>query len=339
LKVLAIKLKLLGDVAVLVPALRALHEAWPGGELHVLVREEAVPVLENIPWIRRVWGVPKRLSWWGPGGIWARIREWRGVGFDRSVDFEGNDRGAILSRLIGAPVRLGSLAPRGFLGRRRCYTQTVGKRADGVHEVYRDLHTLGAWGIPGPSSLEGEVHPAPEWADYAESVLAERGGVVAHLSTSQPKKEWPVDCWAEVATRALERGVPMYFSSGVSVRERALLDALKRRVPGVVVLPAAPGLAAFIAVLSRAGVFVSGDTGPLHLAAGLGISTVGIFGPSDMGQWLPMARECEGLKGGACVCSGHARECGSETPCIRGVSVEAVWGKILDRYERVSSKR
>ena len=322
----------------MVPALRAIHEAWPDRELHVLVREEAVPVLENIPWIRRVWGIPKRLRIGKGGGLGQRLLELRRMRFDLSVDFEGNDRGAILSRLIGARVRLGSLAPKGFWGRRHCYTQTVEKASNGKHEVYRDLHTLGAWAIPHPSSLVGEVYPSPQWGGYAQSVLPEPGAVVAHLSTSQPKKEWPVDCWAELARRSLRTGLRLVFSSGVSPRERELLAELQRTVPEAVVLPASPSLAAFIAVLSRAGVFVSGDTGPLHLAAGMGVATIGIFGPSDMGQWLPIAKRCEGLLGGPCACSGHARVCESALPCIRGVSVDAVWRRIVDLYERVPSK-
>ena len=338
LRILAIKFKLLGDVAVMLPSLRAIHEHWPEAELHVLVREEAVPVLENIPWIHRVWGVSKRLGNGGLRRAWDAVRILRRLRFERSVDFEGNDRGAFLSLLIGAKKRLGSLAGGGFAGRQWCYHQVYGKASNGIHEVYRDIHTLEGWKVPPPSSFEPEVCAAPELTSVAGSLLPRKGAVLAHLSTSQPKKEWPVDCWAQIATRAAQRGIPLVFSSGVSTRERELLERLTALCPNVSLLPEAPDLRTFIAVIARSSVFVSGDTGPLHLAAGLGVKTIGVFGPSDMAQWLPLSKNCKGLAGFSCECSGHARTCERTNPCIRGVSVEAVWKTICESYDASTNK-
>ena len=58
-KILAIKFKYLGDVAIMVPALRSIKEKWPDCELHALVAEEAVPALKAIPWIKKVWSFPR----------------------------------------------------------------------------------------------------------------------------------------------------------------------------------------------------------------------------------------------------------------------------------------
>ena len=92
MKILAIKFKQLGDVAIMVPALRALREHWPEAEIHVLVEEAAVPILQHLPWIQKVWGLPRkrgsaRLKSTIP--LLAQLRKER---FDRSVDFVGNDR-------------------------------------------------------------------------------------------------------------------------------------------------------------------------------------------------------------------------------------------------------
>ena len=58
-KLLAILFKYLGDVVVATPALRALHEAFPQSELHVLVPEDAAPLIQNVGWIDRVWRFPR----------------------------------------------------------------------------------------------------------------------------------------------------------------------------------------------------------------------------------------------------------------------------------------
>ena len=332
LKILALKFKLLGDVAVMVPALRAIREYWPEASLHALVREEAAPVLEHLPWIDRVWTVPRKMGWGGFGKVWRTLRSLRAERFDRSVDFEGNDRGAIMSRLVGAKDRLGSLAGFGFAGRHRCYTQWVEKAPNGLHEVFRDLHTLSPWKVPSPSSLIQEVHAGAEFQPEAARIVPRHGGVLAHISTSQSKKEWPVERWGELGKLAQAGGVPLYFSSGVSPREQRLLESLAGCFPEARILAPASSLGAFIALITRFGVFVSGDTGPLHLAAGLGLPTIGIFGPSDAGQWLPIGKSCEAVLGSVCGCSGHWTECQSSAPCISGVSVQNIWEKVVNLY-------
>ena len=59
-KNLCILFKYLGDVAVAVPAMRALKESRPAEELHILVAEEAVPIVRHLPWVTRVWGLPRK---------------------------------------------------------------------------------------------------------------------------------------------------------------------------------------------------------------------------------------------------------------------------------------
>ncbi len=316
----------------MVPALRAIRECWPEASLHALVREEAAAVLEHLPWIDRVWTVPRRLDQGGFRKLWKTVRGLRAERFDRSVDFEGNDRGAILSRLVGAEERLGSLAGKGFIGRRRCYTRWVEKAPNGIHEVLRDLQTLSPWQVPDPSSLRQEVHAGAEFQSEAERILPLRGGVLAHISTSQSKKQWPVERWSELGKLARANHVPLYFSSGVSPREQQLLKDLVGCFPEAEILDRSSSLGEFIAVIARAGVFVSGDTGPLHLAAGLGLPTIGIFGPTDARQWLPIGEAVEAISGSVCDCNGHWSECQCSAPCISGVSVQSVWEKVVELY-------
>ena len=63
IKILAIKFKYLGDVVVAVPALRALRDQWPEGELHVLVAEDAAPLLRHLPWLDKIWALPAMQNW------------------------------------------------------------------------------------------------------------------------------------------------------------------------------------------------------------------------------------------------------------------------------------
>src|SRR5260221_570825 len=105
----------------MVPALRALKEHFGDCALHALVPQEVVPLLEHLPWLTRVWGMPRTRGRARFQQSWPILRGLRQEHFDRSVDFGGNDRGAILSLLCGARERLAPLTEKGFLGRRFCY--------------------------------------------------------------------------------------------------------------------------------------------------------------------------------------------------------------------------
>jgi len=191
LKILAIQFKYYGDAVMMVPALRALREHFPDSALHALVPREVAPLLEHLPWLNRVWPMTRIRGRAGLRSAWPVIRALRAERFDRSVDFGGNDRGAILSRLSGARVRLGIRDPQGFLGRRFCYTERVAPAARDQHESQRLLHLLSAWGIPPSTSLTSEIHTTPAQDRSGARVLPENR-ILCHITSSQPKKEWPV---------------------------------------------------------------------------------------------------------------------------------------------------
>src|SRR5712692_9828801 len=99
MKMLAIQFRYFGDAVLLVPALRALQEHIPGLALHLLVPAEVTPIFEHLPWLTKVWAMPRTRGRARLQQTWPILRALRRERFDRSVDFGGNDRGAILSLL------------------------------------------------------------------------------------------------------------------------------------------------------------------------------------------------------------------------------------------------
>ncbi|PYM16104.1 MAG: hypothetical protein DME18_02390 [Verrucomicrobia bacterium] len=324
LKILAIQFKYFGDTVLMIPALRAIRERWPDCVLHVLVPEEVAPILDQSPWLNRVWPMPRRRGRARFKQAWPIIRALRNEWFDRSVDFGGNDRGAILSLLCGARQRLGPIHPGGFIGRRFCYTRRVSPAPLDRHETLRLLHVLSAWAITPPRPLEIEIRTDPVLDPLAARLLPERR-VLCHLAAGQPKKEWPAGHWAALYQLAATSRFQVVFTTGTGRREQLLANELKKLAPDAPVLATTPNLAAFLAVLKRAEVFISGDTGPLHFAAGLGVPVIALFGPTSAVQWAPVGQGHQVLHGDACCCHGGVDVCRSARHCLAAISPRQVF--------------
>jgi lipopolysaccharide heptosyltransferase III len=321
-KILALQFKYFGDAVLMTPALRAIREHFPESELHVLVPEEIAPLFQHLPWLDRVWPMPRRRGSASPAKTLPVIRALRRERFDRSVDFAGNDRGAILTLLIGARRRLGWTQAGGFLGRRFCYNQRVLLPSELEHESVRMAGLLSAWNIE-PSSLEAEIRSDPGLTAAAERILPERA-ILCHVASSQPKKEWPVADWAEFYRLATAAGLRVAFTTATGERERSLMVELRDLVPDAPVLPMIPDLPLFLAVLHRATAFICGDTGPLHFAAGLGVPVIALFGPTPAARWAPTGARHKVIVGSKCSCDANSAVCYSASHCLAAISPAAV---------------
>lgn len=317
-KILAIKFKYLGDVVVMVPALRALRAKFPDARLHVLVAAEAAPLLDGLPWIDRIWALPRTRGKLRITDSLPVIRQLRAEAYDRSVDFVGNDRGATLSRLVGAKERLGVQPQAGGKIRRMCYTATIEELDTTRHEAVRDYYVLTPWDVPPPTDWRAEV------AQPATSADTCRAKVVCHLSTSQRKKEWPLSSWQVVVQNLAAAGQEVIISSGPSEREQTLLTELGSSFPMIKKLPLSDSLEGFMAQLAGAKLFISPDTAPLHIASGLGIPTIGLFGPTSPERWAPIGPQHHYLKGALCPCSGHLEQCALSDRCIDTIAPSLV---------------
>jgi len=327
-KILALQFKYFGDAVLMTPALRALRGHFPRAEIHLLAPEEIAPLFQHLPWLDHVWSMPRKRGSANFGHTWPLIRALRREKFDRSIDFASNDRGAILSRLIGAKKRLGWDERGGFLGRRFFYTDRVAPEINQPHESARLAQLLSGWQIPLPTSLEPEIHADAGLADAAKEILPHKHTVIGHVASSQQKKEWPLAHWAEFHRLATAAGRDVAFTTARGEREAELMAKLKELLPEAVVLPQIAELALFLAVLARAAVFVSGDTGPLHFAAGLGVPTISLFGPTSPARWAPVGGRHQILTGAVCDCDGNSTVCTGTRHCLAEISPEQVWAAL-----------
>jgi ADP-heptose:LPS heptosyltransferase len=330
-KILALQFKYLGDAVFITPALRALKEHWPDAELHVLVAAEVAPLLEKISRIKKIWALPRTRGRARLRDSWPLIRALRREKFSRAVDFGGNDRGAILSFLSGAKIRLGA-ADRKKLLQKIGYTQIVLANTLSPVWVQRHLQLLSAWQVPPPKSARLEIAADSALAAEAANILP-AGLILCHLGTSQPRKEWPLTRWREFFLLAKVAGLSLAFSSGTNERERGLLADLQKMEPGIFALPPIADLKLFLAVLQRARLVIAGDTGPLHFAAGLGLPVIGLFGTADSRlRSAPIYPAAQIVAGGDCFCDAknlHSPICADARPCMADISPEQIFAAAI----------
>ena len=307
MKILAIKFKYLGDIALSVPSLRALRQAYPHAQIHVLVPQHATPILETIPWIDKVWGFPKKGTFKEKHSFLSMLRKEH---FDLSVDFVGNDRGAWTSLFIGAKTRLGLEAPRGFLGRKYCYTHRLKEASTITHQIEKDLQLLSVIDIPRPDSIEPELYSD----SYIETNLP-LSAILCPISTSTDSKEWPILQWAALFNENPDLQSHLVFTSGTSEREQKLLADLKQLIPNAEFIEPAPSIPELIALVDRSKAVICGDTFTSHLAAGLKTPLVVLFGPTCPEEWDPKGHSIV-LEAQDCHCRNFFYKCTHKVHCL-----------------------
>ena len=132
-----------------------------------------------------------------------------------------------------------------------------------------------------------------------------------------------------------------------STSDRPLVDAVRRELTGVPVIDAsgALDLPALAALLARLDLFVTGDTGPMHLAAAVGAPVVALFGPSNPARYGPLAAHQRVIRIDLpCSPCGRVRlppeRCRGHVPdCLDGISVDRVVSEALDLLDQLPARR
>lgn len=321
-RILLTQLRRIGDVVLTTPAVRALREAYPQAHVAYLTEAPADQVLRGNPHVDQVLVLPRRQGWAAELRFWWRLRRER---YDLVLDFFGNPRSALLTRITGAPRRIGL----NLRGRRRFYTDAVSLPPGPRYAAEHKALLLAPLGLT-VGSLLPEVFPGAAEYAAADAQLAALGvGPDALLVgvcpvSRMPYKVWPAERFAAVADHLIEHhGARVLFLWGPG--EAEFIARVRARMHHAA-LPdyPVPSLMAMAALLARCRLLVSNDNGPRHLAIAVGTPTVGIFGRTRAINWTPPGatahRTVEFDPGCKAACTYPA--CGTE--CLDGVPVPAV---------------
>lgn len=295
MKILLIRLRLIGDVVFTTPAIRAIRRRYPDARLTYIVEPAAQPVVAGNPHLSEVIVAPSSRGLERLRDDWRLARRLRAEGFDVAIDFHGGPRSAWLAWASRARVRIGYH----IQGRSWMYTTRVARpralRARHSVENQWDLLTpLGIeapdrWRDPTEMALNADAARALDERFRAAGLRADDRLIVIHVSAGNPFRRWPGEAFVDLAVRLVEADPHRHvlLTSGPSERDaaRAVADAARRRLAAssqahaILDCPEL-SLAELRACLPRASLFIGGDSGPLHVAGTTAVPIVGIFGPT-----------------------------------------------------------
>lgn len=294
MRVLLIRLREIGDVVFTTPVIHAVRERFPSAHLAYLVEPAAAPVVAGNPHLNEVIVAPRRRGLAGLKAETALIRRLRASAFDLVIDLHGGPRASILAWLSGAPTRIGY----NVVGRAWMYTVRVPRARElrprhSVENQWDLLESLGA-GAADRAAHPVEMTVDPDIAARVDERLQHAGitaddrVIVIHVSAGNPFRRWPLESFAALAT-ALAREDASYrviLTSGPSDRgaaaqvleqaRRDLEEAARARLMDCGEF----SLAELRALVSRAALFIGGDSGPMHIAATSQVPIVGLYGPT-----------------------------------------------------------
>jgi len=277
--IVIIKLSAIGDVLHGVPVAVALRRAFPEARIGWVVEGAAADVLAGHPAVDHCFRLPRR---WltSPAAVLGLRRELRGFGADVALDLQGLLKSGVATWLTGARRRIGFAPP---VARERSWlasTQRVAPQA--THVVERNCELLGPLGITVPTP----AFDMPRWPvshlrmeQYVASLRLAAPPVILNPGAGWASKRWPPERFAAVA-RALHRRrneTSLVVWGGAAEREAA--ERIAADSFGAAIMAPPTTLQDLGELCRQARLVISGDTGPLHLAAAVGTPCVGLFGP------------------------------------------------------------
>jgi len=322
----------LGDIVHALPVLAALRRHWPAARVDWIVDEAYASILSLAEGLNQRVIVRARASresagaiaFGGGMGYVAAVRYLRAQRYDAALDLQGLIKSAVWARLSGAARVIGF--DRAHLREPMAaafYSETV-TPVDGPHVIEKNMSILRALAAPS-SRIELPLHPVAGAATVAAIATAGGPGRYAVLNpgAAWPNKRWPAERFGALAAQLHARtGLPTMVTWGPS--ERDLAERVVAASEGAAT-PAPPTAIADLAVIMRdAALVVSGDTGPLHIAAAMGTPLVGLYGPTWPERNGPWDTDDQVIsRAGACVCH-HKRQCLRGAPCINEIAVDEV---------------
>ena len=306
----------IGDAVLLAPTINFLKKTFPSVHVTILAEKRNAGVFSLIP------GVDKLLCYDRPREF---IEALCGI-YDVVIDTEQWHRlSAVVARFVSAPVKIGF----GTNERRRMFTHLTPYSHDN-YEAVSFAHLLEALGIGAEVADVGMPFLSiPDAVSVNASKLLglshDKLFVTIFPGASITERRWGADRFQLVAEALSVFGIKIVVVGGKEDRKQGEVisgGGLALNLAGMTSLPETA------AVIQKSALLLSGDSGVLHIAAGLGVPTVSLFGPGRAKKWAPRGEHHvvinKELPCSPCTTFGNTPPCPNNVRCMRDITVDEV---------------
>ena len=329
-RILIVRTDRIGDVLLSTPVIKALRQKYPQAYISMMVAPLARDIVEGNPYLDEVIIYDKDIkhrSWMRSLKFSSRLKKRK---FDLAIILHPTNRVHLLTFLAGISRRLGYNRKFGFLVNfRKEHTKQDGLK----HEAEYNLDLLCDLGLSGNAQdLFMPIRPESEqWVKdlFDSQGIKETDKILAiNPGASCSSKIWPAGNFAKVADiLAKQHNFKILILAGP--KDIPVADMIAHKIrEGAINLSGKTSLSHLASILKRCVLFISNDSGPVHIASSLGVPVISIFGRNQPGlsprRWGPLGRFDKYLhKDVGCVqCLAH--DCKKEFACLRAISVEDV---------------
>lgn len=337
-RILVTRTDRIGDLVVSTPVFKALRDRFPSARIEAVIFIENRELLEGNPYLDEVILYDKKGSERGLAGNLRFAAKLRRKKFDVVIHLHATHRMHQAAFLAGIPARIGwtRRSPL-LLTHRFSDVKSEGKK----HEAEYNFELLRPFGIEPPKDFELYVPSLLKYEVSLKELTASLGvpgnrpWIVINPSSSCPSKMWPAVKFSELIASLGRKLSPVILVMGSS-RDRALAEKILNAAayPDAFDFTGRLTLGTLSALLKKASLLISNDSGPVHMASAAGTPVISIFGRNQPGlspvRWRPLGSQCRVLwkNVGCSPCLAH--NCRIHFLCLDVISVEDVMTAVSD---------
>ena len=321
----------LGDAVLTTPALGAVRAAYPGSRITLAAKPFVAELFRHHPDVDETLVYDKEGRHAGASGMLRMAWELRRRDFDAAILFQNAFDAGLLAFLGGIPDRAGYATD----GRRLLLSRAVPVTEEvlRLHHAEYYLHLVSELGIPRPANPAMRLQVTGEERDAMAGRLGAlgipKGGRILGINpgaTYGSAKRWFPDRFAAVADALSEEWGASVVLLG-STPERPLASEIEAAMRSKALnLAGRTTVRELMALLASCSFLVTNDSGPMHIAAALGIPLAAIFGPTDWRATSPWTRRAKIVRANVDCSPCLRRECDRGHECMVQVTTEMVTG-------------
>jgi len=352
-RILVIRLDLIGDLVLSMTVVRALKRSYPGVEIDLLALPVSAKVVIHDPDLTQIITYDPNI-WRRPKALF-RVKNWRNVynllcqlrarHYDIAVSVFGPWAG-VIAVVSGAKRRVG-------FGRENYpsfMTDNVPGRhwspGDHKHEVDYCLELAKSSGATiSPADRTPRLYVDPQARQQLEQLLIQEGIkpekplIACHVSSNNGQsKRWPLPYWATLIDKLIREQDAQVILTGTFADLPLIESVLHQMQEQAINLAGKTSLPQLVALLQRANLVISGDSGPMHIAAAVGTPLIAIHGPTDPALSGPVSPTATVLRSGIwCSPCYNARDTADcrffTTQCMKNILPSQVFKVARDKLK------